>query len=67
MYVSIGQYLVYAALLEELKDTTPLYLAIPEHAYAEYFDRVIQRVIQNHHIRLIIVNLDKEEIVRWIE
>ncbi|HRF95984.1 MAG TPA: element excision factor XisH family protein, partial [Aggregatilineales bacterium] len=33
LYVAIGQYVVYQAMLNELKNSTPLYLAIPLTAY----------------------------------
>ncbi len=66
VYIAFGQYLVYRALLAELKRQIPLYLAIPEDAYNEIFDPVLQRAVNDNQVKLLIVNLETETIVRWI-
>lgn len=45
LYIAIGQYIVYQAMLDELNNPTPLYLAVPKTAYDRLFDGVIQRAI----------------------
>lgn len=67
VYVAIGQYIVYQAALDQLRDTTPLYLTIPEHIYNRVFDEVIRRAVNDHRIKLIVVNLADEVITQWNE
>jgi hypothetical protein len=67
LYTAIGQYIVYRAMLDELNDATPLYLAIPIVAYDELFDGIIQRAINDVKIKLIVVDIVQEVIVTWKE
>ena len=67
LYVAIGQYVVYQAMLNELKNSTSLYLAIPLRAYDDLFDGVIQRAINDVKIKIIVVDIEREEIVQWKE
>jgi hypothetical protein len=66
LYTSIGQYLVYCAMLIELDLPFPLYLAIPEVIFKEFFDASVMRVIADTQIKLAIVNLESEAVVQWI-
>lgn len=66
IYIAFGQYLVYRALIAELKRQIPLYLAIPEDAYQTIFDPVIQRVVNDNQVKLLVVDLETEIITRWI-
>ena len=51
--------------------TTPeyeLYLGISELVYNDFFlQRAIQVLIQRRRLRLVIVDLDTEEVVSWIK
>ncbi|MCU0482289.1 MAG: hypothetical protein MUE54_13935 [Anaerolineae bacterium] len=67
LYTAIGQYIVYRAMLNELNDATPLYLAIPVVAYDELFDAIIQRAVNDAKIKLIVVDIVQEVIVTWKE
>lgn len=67
IYIAIGQYIFYRAVLAEVRDTTPLYLAIPEAVYLTIFDVYVHRAIIDNKIRLLVVNIDQEQIVQWIE
>ena len=67
LYVAIGQYVVYQAMLNELKNSTPLYLAIPLTAYNDLFDSVIQRAVNDVKIKIIVVDIEREEIAQWKE
>jgi CRISPR/Cas system-associated exonuclease Cas4 (RecB family) len=65
--VALGQYRLYWALLSETAPHYKLYLAISDITYQTDFQRqMIQFVVQRDHIPLIVVALDKEEIVAWI-
>jgi hypothetical protein len=67
LYHAIGQYLVYRAMLAERRLETPLYLSIPESIFNAAFDLPVNRVIEDSQIKLVIVNLEAERVVRWIE
>ena len=64
---ALGQYILYKQLLDETTSEYKLYLAVSETTYAFDFQRkVIQFMIQRNQIPLIVVNLDREEIIQWI-
>lgn len=67
LYTAIGQYIVYRAVLNELRNPTTLYLAIPEAVYLNIFDSTVMRAIKDSNIKLVIVHLEQERIVQWIE
>jgi hypothetical protein len=66
LYTSIGQYLIYRAMIVELDLPDVLYLAVPEPIYEAVFDQSVMRVIKESKIRLVIVNIDMETVVQWI-
>jgi hypothetical protein len=67
LYISVGQYLLYRAFFEAASITTPLYLAIPEDIYKDNFHHIIRKAIQGNGIKVVIVNVETEEIIEWIE
>ena len=67
LYVSIGQYLIYRAVIAELDLTIPLYLAVPDDAFRDIFDSTARRVLQESRIKMVVVNLETETITQWIE
>lgn len=60
LYNAVGQYIIYQAVLDEVAETTPLYLAISEVIRSTIFDRVVERAIKDHQVNLIIVNLKSD-------
>ena len=67
LYGAIGQYLIYRAMLVENDDDTALYLSIPTIEFAKLTDRAFKRVIAESNIKLLIVDLEQERIIEWIE
>lgn len=67
IYAAFGQYMIYQTLLREANDSTSLYLAVSDRAYTASFDRVVTRAARDYRIKLLIVAMEKEEIVSWIE
>jgi hypothetical protein len=67
IYTAVGQYFLYRAMLGALELDIPLYLSIPEAIYDNVFDMIVQRAISDSQIKLVIVNLDEERVVRWSE
>ncbi|MDX1993994.1 MAG: element excision factor XisH family protein [bacterium] len=67
LYNAIGQYLVYRDMLIETETALPLYLTVPYTIFEKVFDAAIQRVIKDNRIDVIVIDLEQEEIVQWIE
>ncbi len=66
LYISIGQYLVYRAILVELQLPHSLYLAVPEDILANIFDPAVMRVVVESQINIVAINLETETVTRWI-
>ena len=67
LYIALGQYIVYRAVLAELRNPAPLYLALPEAVYINLIDPTVARAIFDNRIKLVIVNLETETVIEWIE
>jgi hypothetical protein len=67
LYLAFGQYILYRAVLAEVNNPTPLYLAVPEHIYQTVFDSTTRRAVSDNRIKLLLVDLDTETITRWNE
>ncbi len=67
VYTALGQYMVYRTMLDRLNLTMPLYLAVPEDTFTKIFDSVIMEIVRRNQMKLMIVNIDQETIVQWIE
>lgn len=65
IYTAVGQYILYRAMLRELELDMPLYLSIPEAIFNAVFDTIVQRAIAESQIKLVIINLDEERVIRW--
>jgi hypothetical protein len=64
VYIAIGQYLVYQTLLKQLQSTLPLYLAFPDTVYTQ-LDPIILMTLAEYHIQQMVVDLEREVILRW--
>ncbi|MBC7796557.1 MAG: XisH family protein [Pyrinomonadaceae bacterium] len=63
---ALGQYNIYETYLELTEPERKLYLAVGEKIYNDFFtQKSIQVVIEKFQVSLIIVDLEKEEIVKW--
>ena len=67
LYVAIGQYLVYRELLIANGIDRPLYLTIPTQAFYGIFEAIGLAVAIKTQMKLIVIDLDKEEVTQWIE
>jgi hypothetical protein len=54
-------------MLATRDNPTPLYLAVPSTIYSKRFDAIINGIIQDNHMKLLVVDLAMEMIVQWIE
>jgi len=65
-HTALGQCLNYRSALRLTEPDRTLYLAVPVDVYDEFFSRrFIQRIIVEYHLKLIIFNPAREEIVQW--
>ena len=68
LYRAIGQYLIYRSVLQSRTLQIPLYLAIPHLVYERLFGKsIVQSVIKTNQIKLVIVDIELEEITQWVD
>lgn len=64
---ALGQYDIYRYLLEETAPDRKLYIAISKVAYNTFFTQdVTQLILNKHQLPIIVVDLETEEIMQWI-
>ena len=64
---ALGQYRVYLRFLEAIESDRKLYLAISDFAEKRYFTRpAFQLIVEMEQISMLIVNVQNEEVVKWI-
>lgn len=64
---AIGQYVLYRLLLNRIEPERNVYLAIPDKVYRELFAEPIgELVINDLPLRLLVIDVDKDEVKRWI-
>jgi hypothetical protein len=51
----------------ELEMALDLYLSTPSTIYQAIFDKPVERVMAESHIKLVIINLVDEEVVKWLQ
>jgi hypothetical protein len=66
LYQAIGQYLVYQHLVQQISPRRALYLAIPRHVYLDFVKQFVLPIIKEHRIKLLVVDLEREEIDQWL-
>jgi len=67
LYTALGQYLVYRELLITNSIDSPLYLAIPSRVFNTIFQAIGMTVVTKSAIKLMVVDMEREEIERWLE
>ena len=68
MEQALGQYLVYRSWMQRVEPARTLYLAVSDVVAAEVFEDVAGRVlIDDYQLYIIVVDMQHEEIVRWIK
>jgi XisH protein len=64
---AVGQYTVYRTLMKENSPEYQLYLAIDDMTHTSFFKRAgIEFLINASQINLLVVDIDRREIVQWI-
>jgi XisH protein len=68
LYRAIGQCLIYRSVLKLKPISAKLYLAIPDIVYYRLFNTpVVAMTIAELQIKILIVDIDQEEIVQWLD
>jgi hypothetical protein len=64
---ALGQYILYRDTLARLEPERILYLAIRQEVYQDFFkEEIAQMVVENNHLKLIVFDVEKIEVVQWI-
>jgi len=64
---TLGQFMNYRMALEDLQPERTLYLAIPSGIYDNFFTLPFgQKAIEYHQLKLIVYDIKKEGIVKWL-
>jgi hypothetical protein len=65
---AVGQYIVYREALAIIESDRVLYLAMPLDTYEEYgSELLVQKVLENHKIKIIIYESTTQHIVSWLK
>lgn len=65
--LALGQYILYRNLINLTEPEYQIYLAIKDSIYENFFKREsIQDIIQINQLLLIVVDMEKEEILQWL-
>lgn len=65
---AVGQYTIYKNILALADLNYELFLAIDESVYEVAFQqKATSRIVQLNQLRMLIVDIDNQEIVRWIK
>jgi hypothetical protein len=63
---ALGQYLIYRQLIELTEPEYRVYLGIDDITYQDFFlEKAIQVVVQANRLLLVVVDIEREEIVQW--
>lgn len=64
---ALGQYDIYRYLLEEIAPDRKLYVAVSKVAYNTFFTQdVTQLILNKYRLPVIVVDIEMEEILQWI-
>ena len=65
---ALGQYQVYSGMLEASGISDILYLAVSDVIYRRFFQQdAYQMLVERFQLRLLIVDIEREEVALWIK
>ncbi|MEZ4659060.1 MAG: element excision factor XisH family protein [Caldilineaceae bacterium] len=65
---ALGQYVMYRAYLAQVEPDRKLYMATSMRAYRDVFGlKAVEFLMEQFAIALIVVNIEREEVIRWID
>jgi len=66
--IALGQYILYRNLISLTEPEYQIYLAIKDSIYENFFQREsIQDVLKINQLLLLVVEMEKEKILQWID
>lgn len=66
--LALGQYVLYLGYLEVTEPDRKLYLAVDHLIYHEFLEQeAIEFIRRRYQIAMLVVNIDAEEVVKWID
>lgn len=66
-YQAVGQYMSYRNALTINDMQLPVYLSVPSSVFTTFFQiPLIAAVVADAQIKLVVIDLEKEEIIQWI-
>jgi XisH protein len=64
--VALGQYLFYRGLLQQTAPEYEMYLAVSDEAHARVLARKsVELLLNQHHVSVLVVDLEREEVIQW--
>ena len=64
---ALGQYLIYNTFLSLTHPHYAVYLAISNNIYEKFFEQVaIDLIIRKYQVCLLVVDINKEQVIKWI-
>jgi XisH protein len=64
---ALGQYIMYSQILEKQNSNRSLYLAIPQSIFSDFFSEELpQLMIELNNLKILVFNVDSEEVEQWI-
>lgn len=67
LYTAIGQYQLYRAAMLTRNEVYPLYIAVPYAAYLRFVgEPTLLHAFEITLIKLVIVDIEREEVVQWL-
>ncbi|MEM9485491.1 MAG: element excision factor XisH family protein [Cyanobacteria bacterium P01_F01_bin.116] len=64
---ALGQFINYRIALTFQEPVRVLYMAVPDLAYNSFFQLDFpQTVIEDNHIKLLVYEINEQEIIKWI-
>lgn len=66
--IALGQYILYRNLISLIEPEYQIYLAIKDSIYENFFQREsIQDIVKINQLLLLVVEMEKEKILQWID
>ena len=66
-YQALGQYIVYRNALILNGIQSPVFLSVPAPTFQNHFTQpLIQAIRRDIQLNVVVVDLDKEEVIQWI-
>ncbi|NCS09790.1 MAG: XisH protein [Microcystis aeruginosa G13-09] len=66
--IALGQYILYRNLISITEPEYQIYLAIKDSIYENFFQREsIQDIVKINQLLLLVVEMEKEKILQWID